>query len=209
MKNAIKLMILAAAMITTTIKAQDMRTDFSMGLKGGFNLANVYDSEGEKFIADSKFGFVGGVFLSIPIGKFIGIQPEILFSQKGFKGTGAMLGTPYSISRTTSYIDLPVLFSLKPSPFVTLMVGPQYSYLLRQKDQFTSTFSNDAQEQEFENDDVRRNILCFLGGIDFNFSHVVVGTRMGWDIHNNNGDGTSTTPRYKNTWLQATLGFRL
>ena len=28
------------------------------------------------------------------------------------------------------------------------------------------------------------------------------------DIQNNNGDGTSTTPRYKNVWFQGTLGFK-
>jgi hypothetical protein len=32
--------------------------------------------------------------------------------------------------------------------------------------------------------------------------------RGSWDLKNNNGDGTSTTPRYKNVWYQATVGYR-
>jgi hypothetical protein len=56
-----------------------------VGVKGGLNLSNVYDSRGQEFNADSKFGFAGGGFVSIPIGELIGIQPEILLSQKGFQ----------------------------------------------------------------------------------------------------------------------------
>jgi hypothetical protein len=65
-----------------------------------------------------------------------------------------------------------------------------------------------AQMQEFENDNLRKNTLSLAGGIDINVRHSVIGLRAGWDITNNNGNGTSTTPRYKNTWLQATIGFR-
>jgi hypothetical protein len=211
MKKIVAIMILIVTTVTTNSNAQggaaDRRNELYLGLKGGINYSNVYDSQGEKFEAESKVGFVGGAFLTIPIGTFFGVQPEVLFSQKGFKGTGMLLGTPYTITRTTSYIDVPVLFSVKPGPGVTLMAGPQFSYLIRQKDEVSNSINSERQIQEFENDDLRRNMLCFLGGIDFNFSNVVLGTRIGWDIQNNNGDGTSTTPRYKNTWLQATIGF--
>jgi hypothetical protein len=113
------------------------------------------------------------------------------------------------LSRTTNYIDVPVLFSVKPGRVITLLAGPQFSYLMRQKDVFKSSTLNTAQAQEFRNDDIRKNTLSFLGGIDFNLNRFVVGTRMGWDVLNNNGDGTSTTPRYKNVWLQATVAYRL
>jgi hypothetical protein len=35
-------------------------------------------------------------------------------------------------------------------------------------------------------------------------NNIVIGARAGWDLLNNKGDGTSTTPRYKNMWYQAT-----
>ena len=59
----------------------DNRDQLFFGVKAGANLSNVYDSEGEDFVADSKVGFAVGGFVSIPIGKYFGIQPEILFSQ--------------------------------------------------------------------------------------------------------------------------------
>ncbi|MDZ7646171.1 MAG: porin family protein [Cytophagales bacterium] len=212
MKKRIFILFLSVAAMTTICNAQesneDLRSKFTSGLKVGFNLSNVYDSEGQGFQTDAKIGFAGGVFLSIPLSTIVGIQPEILFSQKGFQGSGTLLGSPYSFMRTTNYLDVPLLFALKPSQKITFLLGPQFSFLLNQKDNYDIGDISVQQILEFEKDNIRRNTLCFLGGIDFNFDHLTVGTRVGWDLQNNNGDGTSQTPRYKNTWLQATLGYR-
>ena len=202
-------MIMAVAFIANNISAQDKNTDnrdkLQFGLKAGANLSNVYSTKGEGFVADSKFGFAGGAFLAIPIGKYIGFQPEILYSQKGFKATGKILGiVNYEFTHTTSYIDVPLLLALKPSGVFTLLVGPQYSYLVKQKDKF----ANSSLTQEFNNNNIRKNTFCFLGGVDVSLSNLVLGLRAGWDLQDNNGDGTSSNPRYKNVWYQATLGFR-
>jgi hypothetical protein len=201
----IMLMAVAGLSLAYSTSAQNQP---SFGLKVGANYSNVYDSKGEEFDADAKFGLAVGAFLSIPIGEYLGIQPEILFSQKGFKATGRMFGSGYELTRTSNYIDVPLLVALRPAKSVTLLAGPQFSYLMRQKDEFSSPTTNYQQEEEFENDNIRRNTLCFIGGIDFNFDNTVIGARAGWDLSNNNGDGTTTTPRYKNAWLQATIGFR-
>ena len=66
----------------------------AFGMKAGANYSNVYDSKGEDFNADPKFGLAAGAFLSIPFGQYIGIQPEILFSQKGFKAQALCLEAP-------------------------------------------------------------------------------------------------------------------
>lgn len=206
----IALLCLLASPVATIAQSDDtdIRERLTFGLKVGTNYSNVYDSEGEEFDADAKFGFVGGAFVAIPIGKLIGIQPEILFSQKGFRASGNILGGNYEINRTTNYLDVPVFFLVKPLEFVTIMAGPQFSYLISQKDVFSNGVTTIEQEQEFENDDVRKNTLCFVGGIDLTMKHFVVGARGGWDLFNNNGDGTSTTPRYKNVWVQATVAYR-
>lgn len=187
----------------------DFREKLSFGAKIGLNLSNVYDSKGQEFDADSKLGFAGGGFVSIPFGKFIGFQPELLLSQKGFQATGILFNSTYSFTRTTTYLDIPLLFALKPTEFITLLAGPQYSYLMKQKDVFGSSTTTLEQQTAFENDNIRKNTLCFTGGVDFTLKHMVVGLRAGWDIQNNNGNGTSTIPRYKNMWYQATIGYRL
>jgi len=211
-----KKILLILAIVTLMVnynKAQDNKTDFrerlQFGAKIGTNYSNVYDSKGEEFSADGKFGFAFGGFVSIPIGKFIGIQPEVLYSQKGFQATGKILGLNYKFTRTLSYIDVPILFTMKPTEFISLLIGPQYSYLVKSKEVFATAITTIEQEQEFENDNIRKNTLCFLFGADINLKNIVLSGRAGWDLLNNIGDGSSTTPRYKNVWYQATIGFRL
>jgi len=212
-----KKLIIAISLITlslgATLKAQDAGVDprgiFAFGIKAGLNRSNVWDEQGQDFKANPRFGFAGGVFLGIPIGKFLGFQPEVLFSQKGFQGSGTLLGSSYSFSRTTSYIDIPLQLQVKPTEFLTVVVGPQYSYLMHQTDSYTYGANSTAQEQAFTNDNIRKNVLGFVAGADVIISHVVISGRMGWDFQTNNGNGTSSTPRYKNQWLQLTVGFKI
>jgi hypothetical protein len=178
------------------------------GIKGGLNFSNVYDTEGEEFKADGKFGLVAGAFFDIPFGDLLGFHPEILYSQKGFRASGTILGSTYKFQRTLNFIDVPLMLAVKPSPRLTLLVGPQYSFLVSQKDEYETQFISDEQIEEFENDNIRKNTLCFLAGADLNFNQMVLGGRVGWDITKNIGDGTSETPRYKNVWYQLTLGYR-
>lgn len=210
--NILLLLLLSFCLISVNSFAQTTGTTTSeriqFGMKAGINFSNVYDSKGEQFNADGKIGAAGGVFISIPLGKYLGIQPEILFSQKGFKATGSLLGSNYTFTRTTNYIDIPLLLAIKPTSVITILAGPQYSYLMKQKDVFVTSVTSVEQQKVFENDNIRKNTLCFVGGADINLAKLVLSARAGWDIQNNNGDGTSTTPRYKNVWYQATIGYR-
>ncbi len=200
---------IALTFITINVNAQDEdREKIHIGAKIGMNYANVYDSQGEEFDADPKLGLAAGAFLSIPIGTYIGIQPEVMFSQKGFKATGRFLGADYEFTRTTNYLDIPIYLALKPSEFLTIVAGPQFSYLMSRKDVFKTPFGTAEQEDEFENENIRKNTLGVSLGLDININHFVIGARAAWDLQDNRGDGTSTTPRYKNTWLQATVGLR-
>ena len=208
-----KLTLITATILSFTAitvaqeNSTDNRTKLAFGLKAGLNYSNVYDSQGEEFNANAKFGLAAGATLAIPFGKYLGIQPEILVSQKGFKASGNLLASRYDFTRTTTYLDIPLQVALKPSEFITLLAGPQFSYLLNQRDVFTSSTTSYEQEQEFKNENIRKNIFGLVGGFDINLRHITLGARAGWDIQNNNGDGTATTPRYKNVWFQGTIGY--
>lgn len=197
-----------------TVTAQDSddydrREKFTVGARVGANLSNVWDSEGEDFEADAKLGFAGGVFASIPIGRYIGVQPEVIFSQKGFQASGILLGTAYSYEKTTSWIDVPLQFQVKPLPFLTILAGPQFSFRVSERNVYTYGSNSSEQEEEFDNDNIRKNILGISTGFDINIYHVVVSGRACWDLQSNKGDGTSTTPRYRNQFVQLTIGFKI
>ncbi len=211
MKRTFKILMVGIVLISSNIYAQDYELDnrenIKLGLKAGLNYSNAYNSDTEEFRADAKVGFAGGVFVSIPIGKYLGVQPEILFTQKGFKGDGVLFGSEYKFTRTTRHIDIPLQVTLKPSEFITLLVGPHYSYLIKQTDEFESSLVSYLQEQEFKNDNIHKNMLGFIFGVDINLNKVVLSARLAWDVTSNHGDGTSSTPRYKNAWFQSTIGY--
>lgn len=212
MKKVIMMIAFVTISVTNsnaqTTRTTDNRGAVSFGFKAGINYSNVYDEEGNDFVADGKFGLAAGAFVTIPFGKIIGIQPEILFSQKGYKSTGTYFGSTYSMTRTTDFIDVPLLLAVKPVEQITLLFGPQFSYLMKQKDEFTGGTINSTQQQDFDNNNIRKNIMGLTGGADLNFGNLVVGLRAAWDIKTNEGSGSSTTPRYKNMLYQATLGYR-
>jgi len=209
-----KLILLTAAalMLSMYSNAQgtslDTREQFKLGIKLGGNFANVYDAHGEKFQADGKLGFAGGGFMSIPAGKFLGVQPEIMFSQKGFKATGTFLGSNFGLTRTKNFLDIPLLAAIKPSETVSIFIGPQFSFLINQTDRHKSTNFTIEQTQEFENDNIRKSLLGLTTGVDVNIQQFVISTRLGWDLLENREDGDRATPRYKNTWVQLAAGYR-
>ena len=213
MKKTVIIICIIALSAGTAMQAQsqdvDRRGKVSIGAKAGFNLSNVWDATGEDFVADPKTGFAGGLFVEIPIGKLLGFQPELMISQKGFRGAGTILGAPYSFSKTTTFIDVPLQLQVKPSPFLTLVAGPQFSYMIKEKNVYILGSNAVEQEEEFENDNIRKNILGFGIGVDVNISRFVLSGRLAWDLQNNHGDGTTATPRYKNQWAQFTVGFKL
>lgn len=197
----------------TSLIAQDSEIDrreqITVGLKAGLNYANVWDANGRDFDSDPRFGFAGGVFFGIPLGTFLGVQPEILVSQKGFQGSGTLFDYPYSYSKTTTYLDIPLQATVKPVKNITILGGVQYSYLLHEKTKYTFGDNSTSQQEAFDADKLRKNIFGFVGGIDVNVKNLVVSGRLGWDAVDNHGDGTSSTPTYKNRWVQLTLGYRI
>jgi len=199
---------LTLAIAGSAFSQKNSRESLSIGGKVGFNYSNVWDEQGQDFTANPKTGWVAGGFLGIPIGKFLGIQPEVLFSQKGFSGSGTIAGGRYTFTRTTNYLDVPILVQFKPIDYITIVGGPNYSYLMKQTDRTTFEGNVVEQEEEFDNNDIRKNTLGFIVGADVNIPSFVIGGRAGWDFQNNTGDGNSTSPRYRNQWVQLTLGLR-
>jgi Outer membrane protein beta-barrel domain len=208
--NHIKLaMIGLIAVIFNTANAQsDQRDEPAFGVKAGINISNLYDTKGEDFSDKSKIGFAGGVFVSIPIGTYLGFQPEVLYSQKGYKGSGNIILADYEYTRNVDYLDIPLLLQIKPIPGLSLLAGPQFSFLLHKGLSFDSGNITVEQQTEIRNNNIRKNILGVTGGLDIELHPIVISGRVGWDLQHNNGDGTSTDPRFKNVWIQTTLGLK-
>ncbi|HLN73323.1 MAG: porin family protein [Methylococcaceae bacterium] len=209
MKKIILMIIATAFLINMTIAQEevlDLRNKVTFGIKGGVNLSNVYDNKEKSFDTNAKPGLAAGAFLGLPLNTYIGIQPEVLYSQRGYKETGSFLNSKFT--HTTNYLDVPLLLAIKPSPVLSILAGPQFSFLLNGKYDFQSDILSGQVSKDYDNENARKNTLCLTGGLDLNLENLVISGRAGWDLKENHADGSSTTPRYKNAWLQATIGFR-
>ena len=126
----------------------------SFGIRGGANLSNLSGDLRDEDRFNNKVGFHAGVTLNFGIvSDFFSIQPELLYSEKGFENEDSefsLLGQTYRREGKVnySYLDLPVLLRIKAGPLY-FEGGPQASYLLRVNNK-TKTFIND----ELENTDV-------------------------------------------------------
>jgi hypothetical protein len=187
-------------------QTEDNREKLQFGLRAGASYANVYDEKGEDFVADGKVGAVGGIVLSIPIGRYLGFQPEAMFIQKGFSGDARYNGKPYSLTRTTNHLDFPLQLKFNPAKNFSLLGGPQYSFLLSKKDKIDVGNLTIEEEDFIKNDKIQENIFGLVFGAEFNFNAVTVTGKVGWDLQQNDDDGPTISPRYKNQWLLFTLG---
>ncbi len=191
------------AQTTTTNEpySMDNREELSVGIKAGINYSNVYSESGDGYVADGKVGFAGGVFVSIPLSQLIGIQPELMYSQKGFKTEG----TFFDGKITSNYLDLPVHLQIKPTENISILAGPQFSYLLSTKYELNGFSTIDEEDLDDNNN---RATLGLSAGVDFTLQNFLISARGSWDLSKVNKDNSTSDINYKNQLFQITLGYK-
>ncbi|GAB3822858.1 porin family protein [Pontibacter rugosus] len=146
-----------------------------LGIRGGANLSNVEGDLQNEDLYKNKFGFHAGITLGIPVVEnFFYVQPELLYSTKGFKYDDS----EYTINNlsyrnegkiNSAYIDLPVLAKITAGP-IYFEAGPQASYLLSMKDE-TRVYLNDdlvtSSTTELDRDNMKKFELGYVAGVGF------------------------------------------
>ncbi|GAA4001000.1 porin family protein [Hymenobacter fastidiosus] len=167
-----------AALFSSAARAQGVR----LGLRAGANYSNLGGDLQNEATYNNKIGFLGGVMLNADLSGdgFLSVQPEILFSQKGFANKPTeyrnILGTTQKREGKVNYnyLDVPVLLKVNAGGLV-LEAGPQYSYLLNVKDETTvtttsglsgNTSTSTARNQK-DLSRLNRNELGYVAGIGY------------------------------------------
>ena len=126
-KNMKKILILVVA-LAITIGATAQENPLTYGVKAGLNLSQISSgtmkAEGESQGVDAldmKAGFFVSGHVNYSFGEFFGIQPELSYSTQGGKMSEEGSTAKYSFN----YINIPVLFEVKPVTNFSLFVGPQ------------------------------------------------------------------------------------
>ncbi len=108
--------ILSLAIATLIASSAFSQEKSAVYLKGGLNIANISTtSDGHIDNANSLASFHIGFMGDIPVGKYFGIQPGILFTGKGAKTQTGQPGDNYYFKATSNpyYVEIPVNFVAK------------------------------------------------------------------------------------------------
>ncbi|WP_411768583.1 porin family protein [Winogradskyella sp. A3E31] len=125
-----------------SLNAQDGTTKrkSNAGLKGGYNLAAVsFDGEGETGQRSSfHIGLYGESFLN----ENISIQPEIQYSQQGYKVESGNS----TFTQKLNYINLPIMLKGYLSSNFFLEAGPQIGLAISHKEEFEGSLFEGESE---------------------------------------------------------------
>ncbi|SHJ66097.1 Outer membrane protein beta-barrel domain-containing protein [Hymenobacter daecheongensis DSM 21074] len=107
------------------------------GVKGGFNLADVYGDNKKNYTNGENYkAFHAGVYGQYGFSDKFSVQPELLYSRQGFKGTSTYTnpgGTTTATvkERRLDYVQVPVLLVFNVLDNVSIHAGPQFSLLTK------------------------------------------------------------------------------
>ena len=124
MKTFLRMALPLALLIAAPLQAQT-----TLGVKGGINVANVNTDvpEFELLGTSSKTGFVGGAYANLGLGGLFAIQPELLYSQKGFKAEETGIEAQFKVN----YFEIPLLLKAQfPMEMIrpAIYAGPVVSF---------------------------------------------------------------------------------
>jgi len=182
-------------------------SNLHFGARVGVNILN-FATDDKSGTNGSKAGLNAAVILEIPIVPVFSVQPEVQFSQKGFKRSGSFLTTPYNYTLTTNFIEFPLLAKFRPSKNFGILIGPQYSFLASTSTKFKVANTGYENQVDQDVDNFRKNILGGVVGVEVSTGPLFFDLRYSRDFQNNNGDGTSSTPKYKNQVAALSVGLR-
>lgn len=166
------------------------------GLKAGLNISKLTIS-GVDVTPEikSKAGFHAGAFLSFKISEKFGLQPEVLYSNQGYKTSFKDSFNQYKVEANINYIAIPIMVKFYPVKKFNIEVGPQISFLLNHKglvntqslsDYYDPAFGNSTAELDYE--DITQSIEFGLNtGVSYQIDKNIIGTaRYNFGISNVN-----------------------
>lgn len=194
MKRIITTVIIIMAAYTVA------NAQLTFGIKGGVNFATIsnYDNidisqtvvDVFSVDGDNKYrtGFHAGLLANYTFANgFIGLQPEVLYSNQGTKYSGAIAGidnTSVSATIKTDYINVPVMLQVNIIPR-TLYVeaGPQVGFLVASSAEYEIAAGSLSYKDSWDVDDQLNTVDFSLGfGAGFKIPRLPLGVHARYTI---------------------------
>ena len=104
-------------------------TQVSAGPKFGLNFSTV--KGGTKDYANKMIiGYHLGAYINYEISGTFSLEPEVLYSKKGFKSNILAMTEDTNLKHTLSYIDFPLLICIRIADNASANFGPQIGYII-------------------------------------------------------------------------------
>lgn len=164
-------MVLAAILVTGSAVAQHSSQKATIGVKAGLNIYNISNDNGANYAA--KPGFNAGLLGHVHLVPHWALQPELVYSVQGAKGSGASA----EIKNNLHYINVPVLIQYMFDNGFRLQAGPQVGFLVNAQQKIGSEASKDIKDS-YSSADL---------GLGMGISYVHPSTGFGIDLRYNHG----------------------
>jgi hypothetical protein len=167
------------------------------GIKGGLNISDMQVFASDNSVKNNAFlsrpSYHIGTYVNSSFSEHLGVQVEVLFSNKGFKYETDSLGT---LNASLNYLNFPVLFYYRPAKLVEIEFGPEFGYLISGEDLVKSFDMGIDVGLRF------RLSPKFNAGIRYS---------QGFKFEMKKGDYISSegSAKYSNSTFQVSLGFNL
>lgn len=191
------------------LHAQDDNVTTEFGVKGGFNMSNLYQNDADD--ENVLYGFNAGVYATLPISDFIAIQPELLFTTKGAELDYNNAFASGNAKFKLNYIELPLLVRVNITKNFNVHAGGYASYLVSSKVKGDGDFDF---EEEIDTDDLNKFDAGISAGVGVDFNPISVGLRYNYGLttvgkERTVAGTTYTFPDAKNSNLTLYLSYKL
>lgn len=200
-----KKLLLSFAVALATFGAAQAQS--GVGIRAGANLSNLSGDLKEESRYENKIGFHAGLTYNIPvISNFFSVQPELLYSNKGFKYEDTELELPTGDTfrregnMNYNYLELPVLARIKAGPLY-VEAGPQASYLLSVNNNIKEYVNGDrtsSSTTERDKDGLKDFELGYAAGVGLTTGNLSIGLRY-------NGSFTDFVDKDPNDYFEGDL----
>lgn len=191
-----KLLFLAFILVTVWgVKAQTSLNNVSYGVKGGWNITNISNSD-EK----NKMSIHLGAFAEWKMGDFWSIQPELVYSRQGYRWKdGGVKG-----KERVNYLNIPLLARLYVLEGLSVDLGPQFGFALNAK----SKTKDGGHTSKDKITDFNVFDFSFAMGVSYNLDDFIFSARYNIGL-TNVFDKKDWDKNNKNHVFQLSVGYRL
>ncbi len=173
--------ILAGVLVLAGVsQIQAQENSPSLGIKGGYNMSNLYteDVDDQNVLS----GFNVGLFATLPLSSSVALQPELIYSTKGAELQYDNLFAQGTAKFRLNYIEVPVLIKANLTKNFNIHFGPYAAFLVDSKITNQGQDGNINFEQEIDKEDLNTVDYGVAAGVGFDFDSFGIGARYNYGL---------------------------